>query len=62
MLVFVAMTLDLSRNGAFVNGSVERFPGAETVAPAGSLATLLGLLVLLIATILGAILAIQSRQ
>ncbi|HEX3271553.1 MAG TPA: hypothetical protein VHR15_12965 [Ktedonobacterales bacterium] len=62
MLVFVTMSLDLSLRGAYVTNAVERFPGAGTVAQAGSLVALLGLLALLIATILGAILAIQQRQ
>lgn len=62
MLIFVGMTVDLALHGAYVTDSVERFPGAETVATVGSAITQIGLLILLWATILGLVLAIRRRH
>jgi hypothetical protein len=62
MLIFVAMTVDLSLHGAYVTNSVERFPGAVAVVTIGSAITQIGLLVLLGATILGLALTGQRHQ
>lgn len=62
MIIFVAMTIDLSLHGAYVTNSVERFPGAVAVVVIGSAITQIGLLVLLGATILGLALTGQRHQ